>query len=42
MAEILRRMELRGEDLQTNLEVHYGLIQWFLGAESWPSRTRAS
>jgi acetyl/propionyl-CoA carboxylase alpha subunit len=31
MAEILRRMELRGDDLQTNLEVHYGLIQWFLG-----------
>ena len=31
MAELLRRMELRGDDLQTNLEVHYGLIQWFLG-----------
>lgn len=31
MAEILRRMEMRGDDLQTNLEVHYGLIQWFLG-----------
>ncbi len=31
MAEILRRTELRGEDLHTNLEVHYGLIQWFLG-----------
>jgi len=31
MAEVLRRMELRGEDLQTNLAVHYGLIQWFLG-----------
>ena len=31
MAEALRRMELRGEDLQTNAEVHYGLIQWFLG-----------
>jgi acetyl/propionyl-CoA carboxylase alpha subunit len=31
MAEILRRMELRGDDLQTNREVHYGLIQWFLG-----------
>jgi acetyl/propionyl-CoA carboxylase alpha subunit len=31
MAEILRRMELRGDDLHTNLEVHYGLIQWFLG-----------
>jgi acetyl/propionyl-CoA carboxylase alpha subunit len=31
MAEILRRMELRGDDLHTNLDVHYGLIQWFLG-----------
>lgn len=31
MAEILRRTELRGDDLQTNLPVHYGLVQWFLG-----------
>ncbi|MDH3518832.1 MAG: biotin carboxylase [Myxococcales bacterium] len=31
MAEILRRTELRGEDLQTNLSVHYGLIHWILG-----------
>lgn len=31
MAEVLRRMELRGDDLQTNLDVHYGLINWFLG-----------
>jgi acetyl/propionyl-CoA carboxylase alpha subunit len=31
LAEILRRMELRGEDLHTNLDVHYGLVQWFLG-----------
>ncbi|HEY5658458.1 MAG TPA: biotin/lipoyl-containing protein, partial [Myxococcota bacterium] len=31
MAEILRRTALRGEDLQTNLPVHYGLINWFLG-----------
>ena len=31
MAEILRRTELRGEDLHTNLEMHYGLVQWFLG-----------
>ena len=30
-AEILRVMELRGDDLQTNLELHYGMIQWFLG-----------
>ncbi len=31
MAEILRCMELRGDDLQTNTAVHYGLINWFLG-----------
>ena len=31
MAEVMRRMELRGDDLQTNAEVHYGLIQWLLG-----------
>jgi acetyl/propionyl-CoA carboxylase alpha subunit len=31
MAEILRVTELRGDDLFTNLEVHYGLIQWFIG-----------
>ena len=31
MAEILRLTELRGDDLQTNLPVHYGLITWFLG-----------
>jgi biotin carboxyl carrier protein len=31
MASVLRRTELRGDDLHTNLEVHYGLIQWFLG-----------
>ena len=31
MAEVMRRMELRGDDLQTNSDVHYGLIQWLLG-----------
>ena len=31
MAEVLRCMELRGDDLQTNTPVHYGLINWFLG-----------
>jgi acetyl/propionyl-CoA carboxylase alpha subunit len=30
-AEILRRNELRGEDLETNIPVHYGLVNWFLG-----------
>ncbi|MGH0037530.1 MAG: biotin/lipoyl-containing protein [Myxococcota bacterium] len=31
LSEILLRTELRGDDLHTNLEVHYGLINWFLG-----------
>jgi biotin carboxyl carrier protein len=30
-AEILRRTELRGKDLATNLEFHYGLVNWFIG-----------
>jgi acetyl/propionyl-CoA carboxylase alpha subunit len=33
LAEILRRTELRGEDLQTNMPVHYGLIHWILGKD---------
>lgn len=33
LAEILRRTELRGQDLQTNLAMHYGLISWILGRE---------
>ncbi len=31
MAEVLRVTELRGKDLSTNLEFHYGLVNWFLG-----------
>ena len=31
LAEILRRTELRGDELETNTPVHYGLINWFLG-----------
>ncbi len=31
LAEILRRTELRGKDLATNLEFHYGLVHWFIG-----------
>jgi acetyl/propionyl-CoA carboxylase alpha subunit len=31
MAEILRVMDLRGDDVQTNQDLHYGLLQWFLG-----------
>ncbi len=31
LAETLRRTELRGKDLATNLEFHYGLVNWFIG-----------
>ncbi|MCA9614316.1 MAG: hypothetical protein KC586_16285, partial [Myxococcales bacterium] len=34
LAEILRRTELRGDDLQTNMPVHYGLLQWILGQDA--------
>ncbi len=34
LAEILRRTELRGDDLQTNMPVHYGLLQWVLGQDA--------
>jgi acetyl/propionyl-CoA carboxylase alpha subunit len=31
MSEVLRSTTLRGTDLATNLEFHYGLVNWFLG-----------
>ena len=31
MAETIRRTVMRGKDLATNLEFHYGLVNWFLG-----------
>lgn len=30
MANVLRRTILKGDSLATNLEFHYGLVQWFL------------
>ena len=33
MAEILRRTRLRGHDLRTNREFHYGLVHWFLARD---------
>ena len=30
MAEVLRKMRIDGQDVQTNLEFHYGLLHWFL------------
>ncbi|ACM19200.1 biotin-dependent acyl-CoA carboxylase, biotin carboxylase subunit [Geotalea daltonii FRC-32] len=31
MSEVIRSTTLRGSDLATNLEFHYGLVNWFLG-----------
>ncbi|MDY0006087.1 MAG: biotin carboxylase N-terminal domain-containing protein [Spongiibacteraceae bacterium] len=31
LSEILRCTELRGKDLATNLQFHYGLVNWFIG-----------
>lgn len=31
LAEIIRVTELSGKDLATNLEFHYGLVNWFVG-----------
>ena len=31
LSEVLRTTELTGKDLSTNLEFHYGLVNWFLG-----------
>jgi len=33
LSEILRRMELRGDDLETSVPLHYGLVNWMLGIE---------
>jgi biotin carboxyl carrier protein len=31
LSKVLRKMSLRGINLATNLEFHYGLVNWFLG-----------
>lgn len=31
MADVLRETTLQGKDLATNLEFHYGLVNWFIG-----------
>jgi acetyl/propionyl-CoA carboxylase alpha subunit len=31
LARVLSRTKLRGEDVATNLQFHYGLVNWFLG-----------
>jgi acetyl/propionyl-CoA carboxylase alpha subunit len=37
--EILRRTTLRGQDLATNLEFHFGLVSWFLANGVWSKPT---
>ncbi|MFT5481703.1 MAG: acetyl/propionyl-CoA carboxylase alpha subunit [Halieaceae bacterium] len=31
MSEVIRRTRMTGRDLSTNLEFHYGLVNWFIG-----------
>ena len=31
MAEVIRNTAMRGRDLATNLQFHYGLVNWFIG-----------
>jgi acetyl/propionyl-CoA carboxylase alpha subunit len=39
LREVIRRTVLRGPDLQTNLQFHYGLVHWFLanGVDAKPT-----
>ena len=39
LSEILRVAKLRGSDLHTNLEFHYGLVHWFLARGVWAKPT---
>lgn len=39
LCEILRRMKLRGVDLQTNNAFHYGLLHWFMSQGVWAKPT---
>ena len=41
MAEVLRRMTIDGQDVQTNLEFHYGLVHWFLAKNPYARSTTA-
>ena len=41
MAEVLRQMTIDGQDVQTNLEFHYGLVHWFLAHDPHAKSTTA-
>ena len=39
LVETFRRTTIRGMDLATNLEFHYGLLIWFLARDPWAKPT---
>src|SRR5262249_15295235 len=39
LVEIFRRATIRGMDLATNLEFHYGILMWFLARDPWAKPT---
>jgi acetyl/propionyl-CoA carboxylase alpha subunit len=39
LVEIFRQTTLRGMDLATNLEFHYGILTWFLARDPWAKPT---
>jgi acetyl/propionyl-CoA carboxylase alpha subunit len=39
LVEIFRRTTIRGMDLATNLEFHYGVLMWFLARDPWAKPT---
>ena len=41
MAEVLRQMTIDGQDVQTNLRFHYGLVHWFLSQDVHAKSTTA-
>lgn len=41
MAEVLRAMVIDGQDIQTNLNFHYGLVHWFLSQDVHAKSTTA-
>jgi acetyl/propionyl-CoA carboxylase alpha subunit len=41
MADVLRRMTIDGQDVQTNLRFHYGLVHWFLSQDVHAKSTTA-
>ncbi len=39
LVDIFRRTTIRGIDLATNLEFHYGILTWFLARDPWAKPT---